>query len=78
VIPFYYVTFLVPIPLRQKVTVPVPQHWSLILVLRQVRKACNEAVAGFMKQLGYEAMRKAADKLSAVSKTTLMPLLGKH
>jgi hypothetical protein len=23
-------------------------------------------------------MRKAADKLSAVSKTTLMPLLGKH
>jgi hypothetical protein len=50
----------------------------LILVLWQVRKACNEAVAGFMKQLGYEAMRKAADKLSAVSKTTLMPLLGKH
>ncbi len=43
-----------------------------------MRKACNEAVAGFMKQLGYEAMRKAADKLSAVSKTTLMPLLGKH
>jgi hypothetical protein len=30
-----------------------------------------------MKHLGYEAMRKATDKLSAVSKTTLMPLLGK-
>ena len=43
----------------------------------QVRKAAQDAVGGFMKHLGYEAMRKATDKLSAVSKTTLMPLLGK-
>merc|ERR1719203_755219 len=43
----------------------------------EVRKATQEAVPGFMKHLGFEAMRKATDKLSAVSKNGVMPLLEK-
>lgn len=43
----------------------------------EVRKATQEAVPGFMKHLGYESMRKATDKLSAVSKNGVMPVLEK-
>ena len=43
----------------------------------EVRKPAQEAVLPFMKHLGYDAMRKAADKLSAVSKNTVMPILEK-
>ena len=43
----------------------------------EVRKAAQDAVSGFMRHLGYEGMRKAADKLSAVSKNTVSPLLDK-
>ena len=42
-----------------------------------VRKPANEAVLPLMKHLGYEPMRKATDKLSAVSKNTVSPLLEK-
>ena len=43
----------------------------------EVRKASQDAVPGFMRHLGFEGMRKATDKLSAVSKNTVMPLLDK-
>jgi len=43
----------------------------------EVRKSAQEAVLPFMKHLGYDTMRKAADKLSAVSKNTVMPILEK-
>ena len=36
-----------------------------------------QAVLPFMKHLGYETMRRATDKLAAVSKNTVMPLLDK-
>ena len=42
-----------------------------------VRKAGQEAILGFMKHLGFESMRKAMEKLSAVSKNTVSPLLDK-
>ena len=42
-----------------------------------VRKPAQEAVLPFMKHLGYDTMRKGADKLSAVSKNTVMPILEK-
>ena len=42
-----------------------------------VRKASQEAVLGFMKHLGWPAMNKATEKLSAVSKNAVGPLLEK-
>merc|ERR1719427_1953230 len=42
-----------------------------------VRKASQEAVLGFMKHLGWPAMNKAMEKLSAVSKSAVGPLLEK-
>jgi len=43
----------------------------------EVRKAAQDSVPAFMRHLGFEGMRKAADKLSAVSKNTVQPLLDK-
>jgi len=43
----------------------------------EVRKAAQDAVPGFMRHLGFESMRKAAEKLSAVSKNSVQPLLDK-
>ena len=42
-----------------------------------VRKASQDAILGFMKHLGFQSMVKATEKLSAVSKNTVTPLLDK-
>jgi len=42
-----------------------------------VRKPANEVILPLMKHVGFEPMRKASEKLSAVSKNTVMPLLDK-
>lgn len=42
-----------------------------------VRKAAQEAIKGFMKHLGFQAMNKATEKLSPVSKNAISPLLDK-
>jgi len=42
-----------------------------------VRKASQDAILGFMKHLGFQTMTKATEKLSAVSKNTVAPLLEK-
>ena len=42
-----------------------------------VRKAAQEAILGFMKHLGFQAMNKFTEKLSPVSKNTISPLLDK-
>lgn len=43
----------------------------------EVRKASQDAILGFMKHLGFQTMVKATEKLSAVSKNTVTPILDK-